>query len=344
MYSIILSLILLIILIFFVKKKHPFWDEQPVMREYGPIKKIGTIPDFDINLEKGMYFSESFNTNNLEVFLNKEFSDNFNVPRNYLNYILSLPTSKNICLFSIDHEIIGFIHGREIKLVIDQRSHKMFYVDYLCVDKELRNKNIAGVIIANFLQSFQSDESFLFKIEKYPLPFKHLIKTKYFCKVLQNKKIEKKNVKLVSEENNIDEVYNYFSNLLKRYKIYVDWNKKKFIDVFLREKILDMIIIEGEFKSLIIGKTNTYKIEKNYYKCFEIDFILGDLNDGINIDKELSEYLGNLSYKYYTIPNIGEHEIFIKKNKLKCTYSLYYYVYNLQIPNIGKDLFCININ
>ena len=344
MYPIIVAFILLIIICIYGKKKHPFWDKQPVMKQYGKLSKIGSIPTFIINLEKDMYFSENFDTCELEEFLNDEFSEIFNVPKKYLQYIIQTKKSKNICLYNSSKKIIGFIHGREIDLFFEKTYLNMIYVDYLCVHKNYRDKNIAALIISKFLQSYHSKTMFLFKIDKFPLPFKPILKTKYFFKQLNTIKKKINNVYSIDSEKNITELFEYFDILLKRYTVHIHWNLQKFLDVFIHKKILDMIIIQNTYKTLVIGKINTYKFNHQYYKCFEIDFILGDLDNSIQVNHDLSIFLSNYSYKYYTISDIGHHSVFISQNKLQPTYPLYYYTYNLQTPSLHKKHFCININ
>ena len=50
---------------------------------------------------------------------------------------------------------------------------------FLCVDKRYRNRNLASLLIATLLNSFNDKENtvFLFKIEGYSLPFRNIVKT-----------------------------------------------------------------------------------------------------------------------------------------------------------------------
>ena len=66
---------------------------------------------------------------------------------------------------------------------------KIRYVDYLCVDHEHRNKNVASMLISHMASQYPGG-CFIFKKEIYPLPYRHLVSFGTFMLSLNNIKTE----------------------------------------------------------------------------------------------------------------------------------------------------------
>ena len=180
--------ILLILIIYLNMTRlnsHNFWDHQPVMRNYDDKNTyiIGMIPNFNIDF-RNYNIKIEHNRGMLEIysFLNNNFSNTFNIDYNYFKHNYYKLNSKNIVL-SLNGEIISYINSIPI-IVYNKPYHLKFnFVDYLCVKKSLRKKNLASLIISSFLSTFDNkNEYFLFKIDKVPLPFCHILKTAYYLK------------------------------------------------------------------------------------------------------------------------------------------------------------------
>ena len=79
------------------------------------------------------------------------------------------------------------------------------------------------------------------------------------------------------------------------------------------------VVIENDssFKTIVIGKKNSYKINNKIENCFEIELILGELRYSTDVDFNLSNILKNNGYNFYSVANIAHHGKFIKENKLK---------------------------
>jgi hypothetical protein len=346
----ILIAIIIIILASFIKKKHLFWDKQPVMRKKSnSLEIIGNMPNFKFKYKgKGISLDKTTNKDKVYTFLNNNFNNNYNISYPYFCECFNQEDSRNICIY-YKKEIIGFIHSEPLNVVYNNKVINFQYVDYLCVDQAHRGKNCASLLIAYLLQSFKNKKTvFLFKRDEVGLPFKPIINSNYFYKNLTKflpNKID--NVwHIINRREQIDTIYNYYKKLTSRYKVRTFYSKRKFRYIFVDKKILDLFIIENlsGFKTLVIGKKNAYKINNKIENCFEIDLILGELRYSDNINDKLSNILKNNGYNFYCIPNIAHHGKFIKENKLEKSIKLYYYTYNISIPPIKLTEFCMNIN
>ena len=346
----ILIAIIVIILTKFIKKRHFFWEKQPVIREKTDmLKVIGLIPKFKFKYKgKGIVLDKANNIDKVYEFLNKNFNNNYNINYPYFKDSYNQKNSRNICIYH-KKDIIGFIHSEPINIIYNNKVVNFQYVDYLCVSKNNRGKNCASLLIAYLLQSFANKKTvFLFKREEVGLPFRPLISTNYYYKDLTKclpKKIE--NVwHIVNRRDKIDLIYNYYKKITSKYKLRTFYSKRKFRDTFVNKKILDLFVIENNsnFKTLVIGKKNSYKINNKIENCFEIELILGELRYSRDIDRTLSNILKNNGYNFYSVANIAHHGKFIKENKLKKSMKLYYYTYNIAIPDIKLNEFCLNIN
>ena len=345
----ILIATIIIILTKFIKKRHFFWENQPVMRKVSnKLEIIGTIPKFKLKFNNNITMTNALNKDDIYKFLNKNFNNNYNINYPYFLECFNQTNSRNISL-NYKKAIIGFIHSEPLDIIYNNKVIKFQYVDYLCVDKLYRNKNCASLLISKLLQSFENKKTvLLFKREDIGLPFIPIINTNYYysdlTKYLPNK-IE--NVwHIINRLNEIDTIYNYYKQLTSKYKLRTFYSKRKFRYIFIESKILDLFVIENKsgYNTLVIGKKNSYKINSKIENCFEIDLILGELRYVNYLNNNLSNILKNNGYNFFTIPDIAHHTNFIQENNLIESMKLYYYSYNINIPPIKKTEFCMNIN
>lgn len=346
----ILIAIILIILASFIKKRHLFWEKQPVMRKKATsLEIIGLIPNFKFKYNgHGIVLDKATDMDKVYDFLNKNFNNNYNINYPYFASSFSKKKGKNITM-SHKNEIIGFIHSEPINIVYNNKVINFQYVDYLCVDKNYRGKNCASLLIGYLLQSFTNKKAvFLFKIDEKGLPYKPIIETHYFYKNL-SKFLPNKIVgvwHIINRPAQIDHIYSYYKKLTSRYTIRTFYTKREFREIFIEKKILDLFIVENQsgFKTLVIGKKNSYKVHGKVENCFEIDLILGELRYSDNIDEKISNILKNNGYNFYSISNIAHHGTFIKTNKLTKSMKVCYYAYNIEIPEVKLNDFCLSIN
>ena len=351
MYLYIVAIII-IVLCYFIQIKHKFWDKQPVMRdnECDQIKVIGLIPKFNINLN-GNKIKFTINISNLDEvykFLNDNFNNDYNINYNYLKYCFNKDGATNITAYD-GKDIVGFIHAQPMRVVFKKKLLNLFYVDYLCVEKHNRSKNLASLLISRLLNSYSNKKTiFLFKKDTIGLPYKSLLKTHYFYKDLREVvPLKVENIyNLHDKPENKDIVYNYYRKLISRFKMYNYIDRKEFSKLFIDDKKLDLFVVKNEngFNTLVIGKKGVYKLWGKIENCFEIECILGEIRNPKEIDNKLSNILKNLGYNFYCLSNVGIHGKFIRDNKLVRSQRVYYYSYNLNLPKFKLTDYIVNLN
>jgi len=344
---IIVSIIILVFVIRF-KIQHPFWDKQPVMRENmtNSIGIIGEAPIFNIKLKKGYkMLINNYPFVKIKAFLEKHFSNNYNIHEEYLKYVMNKPNSHNISLLK-DGEIIGFIHSEPIQVMIYNDVVKFRYVDYLCIHENYRNNYMATLLISAIIKLNNRRCPIMFKKDYATLPYMPFISTAYFIKDIRKLSPSRvDNIKKLTPFN-FYKYLNYTNTLLNRFHIRKTYSKSDFFEIFLDKCIMDYIIIENKnsLATIIIGKKNIYTKNGIILNCFEIDMILGELRYVKDVDNCLSSYLKNIGYNYICLPAIGSNIKFIKENNYKMNSKVYYYTYNYNIPDILPNQFALNIN
>ena len=346
---IISIIILLIISIIYIKYKttHRFWINQPVMKHCDTsLHKIGYIPKFEISLENNYKFKFNDNIEKIYSFINKFFSIDYSINKNLFKYSYQLPFATNISLYK-SNILIGFIHSHTINLVFKNTQISINYVDYLCVNKDHRNNNLAAILISKLLNSFTNDSYCLFKKDKYTLPYSSILSSSYFYKkVPKNDTITNKNLLIYNislHTKNVKEVYSFYIKSLEKYSLYIYEKYDEFYNKYVSSEISQLFVIENKnntIRNIIIGK----KIIYASYSCFEIDFILGDFTNNFYTHEQLSKILKIYKCDYYSLINMGDLDKYIKENKLYKSYKVYFYTYNINIPAIPINQFMININ
>ena len=165
----VISLLVSLIIIFklYISIKHPFWNRQPIFHIYnlyywfyrGIVYKEYPKVDkkyYDMSISHFKYNNlTDKQKDNVKKFIkvNWTFEKLTNEPyMKNLNYLSLLKT---------DH-IHGVIGGELLKM----EKENIIYVDYLCVDKNKRKKNLAPKLIYNFfLNNYKDSKIFLFKWE-----------------------------------------------------------------------------------------------------------------------------------------------------------------------------------
>jgi len=351
MYLYIVAIII-IVACYFIQLRHNFWDKQPVMRDGDcqDIKVIGSIPNFKIKLNNSdIKFKQNIsNLDEVYTFLNDNFNNDYNINYSYLKYCFNKKDSINISCYD-KKTIIGFIHAQPMRIVFKKKLLNLYYVDYLCVEKYNRSKNLASLLISTLLNSFKNKQSiFLFKKDSYGLPYKNLLKTHYFYKDMREiVPIKLENVYNLSDKpENTNIIYNYYRKLISKFKMYNYIDRTEFRKIFIEHNKLDLYVInnENDIKTLVIGKKGVYKIWNKIENCFEIELILGEIKYAEKVDKILSNVLKNNGYNFYCLSNVGLNGKFIKDNNLTRSQRVYYYTYNLNLPKLKTSEFLVNLN
>ena len=210
-----LCAIIILILVYFIKIEHKFWDKQPVMRSKNSnIEVIGLIPNFKIKLNGHnlRIVENNKNLDNVYSFLNDNFNNDYTLNYNYFKYCYNKLNSKNVTCFDKDNNIIGYIHSEPIKIVYNKKLLNLNYVDYLCVEKSNRSKNLASILISSLLNEYKNKKSiFLFKKDTSGLN-SSLIKLIIFTKT--SEKLFQSSLKMFINFQNILKMQQEYMNII----------------------------------------------------------------------------------------------------------------------------------
>ena len=331
-----------------VKITNPFWDKQPVMREYtqGHVGIIHKAPKFNIKLKPNQKIRlNNYPINKIKTFLQDNFSNNYNVNDKYLDYTLRKKGRVNITLLE-DNKIIGFIHSSPLYVYIGNKIIKFKYVDYLCIHEKYRNKYMATILIASIIKVENRKQPLIFKKDYSRLPYDYFISSHYYIKDLRKLNPDTpKNIKHLTPFN-FYKYLSYTNTLLKRYNIKSLYSKREFFNIFLEKKVMDYLIVKNVngFETIIIGKKNIYKNDDIVLNCFEIDMIIGEVRYLKYVDKQISNYLKSNGYNFICVSAIGSNIKFIKDNEYTKNNKVYYYTYNFSMPDILPNECVLNIN
>tara|TARA_B110000208_G_scaffold191215_1_gene257377 strand:+ start:2016 stop:3065 length:1050 start_codon:yes stop_codon:yes gene_type:complete len=343
---VVLIVVIISLIIYKYKTQHTFWVNHPVMKQYNrSLYKIGQVPRIRMLISEKYSFKYNDSIDKIYTFINTFFSKEYSINQLLFNYYYTKRGAKNISLYK-DSFLIGFIHSHDINLIYNKRSFKINYVDYLCVNTNTRNQNIAAILISSLLNSHTKDSYYIFKKERSTLPYSPILSTDYFYKKIAKvliKPIENNIIyDIHTHSQKIKQVYSFYIDSLSKYSLYNYDNYEEFYNKYITLGIVQLFVIENNNKiiNIIIGNKVSYKT----YVCFEIDFILGDLNKSQYIHEQLSNILSIYRCDYYSIVNIGNMYTYIKKNNLYKSYKMYFYTYNINIPLLPKETLMLNMN
>lgn len=400
----LLGFIIVIIVIFFlyVRLKYKFWALQPVFHFYdvyywfinvGVIRK--ELP------EKNKYV-------NLKKIVTKEFEKIDELTKKQivtlirLNYLrngenIFNPKKENIDAYFIGHnastfwsyfsekemlidnktgkiieenKIIGVMTSRPLHVKMNKmESFDVYYVDYLCVNKDWRKKNIAPQLIQTheYNQSYNNKNICvsLFKREEELTGIIPLTIYKTYCFPLKNNLIQDNELDvriklLTGDKLNIYYFYNFINEMTKNEK-----NEMKKFDIAIYPEISNIVeLIESKnvfIKMLVIGgnieavyifrKTCTYiENEKEILSC------IGSINGNILTSEEFikgfkvslwSIIKDNKNFKYVTVEDISDNTCIINNICIKthpiAISPMAYFFYNFAY-NSFKSGKCLIIN
>lgn len=345
-------LIYLIIIYFFLKKintkKHKFWSKQPVSRNN--LKNIGYIsynPKFNINLYNKYKFKFIKVDKTILNFIDTHFSEQNKYNNEYLYNTLNQYNCFNISLY-LFNTVIGFIHAKPVKLLLDKNYLDVFYVDFLCIHKNYRNKNLATYLISYLINQCNSRQIFIFKKDNNKLPFNYLNKTNYYYNFIEKykKKNIGKNIILLDNNNKdiINKVYNFINLIKKDFKCVNLYDKKYFMKNYYFNNSKNIFVEfnnHSKIVSVFITVTNYFIYNKKKLKTLDIENIYisnSNLNNTILFDY-LVNYCRLNKIDIITCIDNMDNNFFIKKYNLKKSMSLYYHMYNYHYTKIkNKDM------
>ncbi len=337
----IISTILIISFRYRFYSKHLFWDTQPVARNtFSEREGIILKPKFitySCTLSPDFTWTTIDDINEFRNFLMENYRKNEIYSSTYLEWILNSPyqhiskLSKfkrnqwNIVLKK-DNKIMGTIIGRPVLLNIKNKLVEGFYVDFLCIDKNLRGQRLAPNLISKIIETWKDAKLDLniFKIDSSPLPFNEIGKFYYYILDLSNYQIKNPQKLISLDEKDIDEAYHFFLKHLTQYKFY---------QVFTSE----------EFKYYFLPKTYIYKNNENQITGFanliEMDYQINGLTvsaiellycfyENDEFMDAIMDLIKEHKYHYLITLDLMNNSQFIKKYQMTRNHLTYYYFYN----------------
>jgi hypothetical protein len=264
-----------------------------------------------------------------------------------------------------ENKIIGVMTSRPLHVKINSikdLSFDVYYVDYLCVNKDWRKKNIAPQLIQTheYNQSYNNKKICvsLFKREEELTGIIPLTIYKTYCFPLKNDLIHYNELDariklLTGDKLNIYYLYNFINEMEKKFDITIYSEISNIVELIESKNIfIKMLVIGGNIEAVyIFRKTCTYiENEKEILSCIcsingnilkNEEFIKGFKMSLCSIIKD------NKNFKYVTIEDISENTCIINNICIK-TYPIAispmaYFFYNFAY-NSFKSGKCVIIN
>ena len=369
-----LFIFIILVLFLFIRLKYHFWAIQPVFHFYDIhywFKNVGIIRHELPTKNKYTNFTnvetitlENLNNKKLKqfIFLIQQHylknKDNRFLPQkeNILPYFLGhqydsylsfyydkilLTDKKNNII--VDKKLISVITSRSLNLYIRKNNIEIpiYYVDYLCVDKMYRKKNIAPQII----QTHEYNQSYLnrkiavslFKREGDLTGIVPLCIYKTYCFNMGpwgNPISLPTNISLLEgDKQNLYYLYDFIKDkwevtILPKISNLIELVKTK--NIFVR-----MIIIKGEIYGVYLFKKVCTEISKDKFVISLFSSIKGNISFEIFIQGfkvSLADILKQESFHYLCIENISNNNIIVNnlllKSKPESVCPTAYFFYN----------------
>lgn len=397
-YFLIFIVIFLLLLKLFIKIKFKFWADQPVFHYYDIFYWITTNRIINKDLPKANKYcnfkniicKDYFEYNEIELKNICELLQTNYCRTKNIDYIPSEESFKsnfighnNSCFIGVynenqyqlkdnkflkDEKIIGMITGRPVFITLKKELLNVYYVDYLCVDKNFRNKNIAPQLIQTY-EYIQRNKVEDFKISLFKregtltgiVPLTVYKSYKYNINYINSKE---KRVDFLNQSSKLIEISELNYNLMRE----IINNKKFSCKILTTETNLLNLIKNKIYKiyglisnNILIGcyifRENNLIIKEDSKQYTSID-LLGSL---INCDKnkfikgfELSvnqikkdSETEKSNIKYLNIENISDNHIilnyldsksFSREFSIPMAYFLYNYIHK---PILSNDIFIL---
>ena len=350
-----ISCIILLLVIFFKKKHHKYWNKQPVSTK--KIVKEGiitTIIPAPIKPKKGYYvkFLNNQYYGDIGIFLSEHYIKNYNYNTQSISWLLSYPymVERNRIAIYNENRIVSFICAKPMSINIKDKPLQLHYIDLLAVHKDKRKKNLAPTIIsyAAALCYIGNYTSYIFKIERKPLPFRYISKSKYaFLNIRTNTleplKLPNQYSLELLESDNIDKSFSFFIQSQKKYKLGFFPDKVQFDYYFKNVKDVNITYIlklEDKIIGLCNIVLNTVKLFGKYEYVGELTTIELEPQVTINISdfmKLVIFKLREINITYINIVNIAQNRIIIDRLGFGYGMDVYFHMYNYHINEILKS-------
>jgi hypothetical protein len=349
--SLLVSIVLIILLLIALyninknSKSHDFWNKQPVMRiSTDKWVNIGMLPNFNIIIPSDISIIYDVNVDDTIKFINVNFSPYLQISNENMKKYLNDMNTTNIAIYK-NHRMIGFIHSRPLHILYDNNEKVLNYVEYLCVSKDMRGRNLASILIASLINrmndiNYDINRVYLFKKDGKKHKFISFISSSYLCLKLEKSDC---NTNINDFKNSdISLNYNEWLNTTTNYK----FSRMMSIDEWNEElKIKNIYVILIHNKSyIIVGQSS--KLKECNTNVFDIEYIY---NTSSNIAKyewdDWVSYLLNEKYEYITMNDIANYRDIVPNiNLWKEGNNFHYYLYNAKCEIIDKKKIFFTIN
>ena len=369
LYVIIIIIVIVIIIYSYVKIKYNFWINQDIHHTYKFwYNFFPGIIDSDLPERENKYHNfKNIKTlkitslqekikNKLSLFLENNFSKNekfmyFPKKENIIPYLIGLEGGEPFLSIykkeRIDScELIGTILSYPIQIMIKNNSFNCYYVDYLCVDKNYRNQNIALELMKthNYNQRCMNKNIVvsLLKREKkldIAIPLCEITSYLYSIKEIYYENMSP-NIKLIKVgKDNMNYFYDFIKLNYSKFDIYITTSTANLLELINTGNIIIYMLIQDVQVIAVyyFKKTCMYINErKEVYNCIgslnccllEDIFINGFKNALINIKKD------NNDFTYIMIENSSDNNKLINTKKYLYMTKSYYYFHNLAYNKI----------
>ena len=371
LYLLVVFGLCLTVFFIYIRAKYRFWSQQPVFHFYDLyywFVNVGIIrPELP---EKNRYVNLHKITTNSFSMLNEKTIKQLTtlIQLNYLrnNDNIFNPKLENIVPYFVGHNAetfwsyfsepellidnktgntikefanIGVITSRPLHININKRGNQYlfdaYYVDYLCVHKSWRKKNIAPQLIQTheYKQSHNNRKICvsLFKREEDLTGIIPLTTFNTYCfnmkKWRQPEGLPANISVLTGDKQNIYYLYNLINELTKnkkdKYDIIIYPEISNLIELIITQNIfVKMLLVEGNIEALYFFRKTCTFIEKNKEiisciasiwnnKLTKIEFIQGFKNCLWSIIKDFQ------NFGYLTIENLGDNRHIIDNIRIK---------------------------
>jgi hypothetical protein len=264
-----------------------------------------------------------------------------------------------------ENKLIGVITGRPLHVnIFNKITFDVYYIDYLCVHKSFRKKNIAPQLIQTheYNQSHNNKKIVvsLFKREEELTGIIPLTVYNTYCFNMRNwssvpEDMHAKVVLLTGDKQNIYYLYNFINELTKegKWDISVYPEISNLIElVSTKNLFVKMLVIDGNIESVYIFRKTCTFIEKDK----EILSCIASINGNVLTKKEFingfkvalwSIIKLHKKFKYLTVESISDNKYIIDNLSIKThpfiVSPMAYFFYNFAYSPFKPEK-CLIIN
>lgn len=264
-----------------------------------------------------------------------------------------------------ENNIIGVITSRPLHVKINSNridsEFDVYYVDYLCVNKNWRKKNIAPQLIQTheYNQSYNNKKISvsLFKKEEELTGIIPVTVYKTYCfpmkKLSMPERLDARIKMLTGDKQNIYYLYNFMNDKKKNWDIMIYPEISNLMElVFTKNLFIKMLVIDGNIEAVYIFRKTCVYIDKENEIVSCICSIKGDILSREDFIRGFKLSLwsiikDNNNFRYLTIEDISDNTCIINNICIK-THPLIispmaYFFYNFAY-NSFKSEKCLIIN